>query len=132
MLDETVVAALTTLRQPTQIDTVQLAGSMSQSGVYKVRINNLDAVLKVTSAGQEQDLARRELEFYQTLAADVPVQTPHSLDFVNLERRRATFPGRHPRSASGCMIGQHLGSGFCWVMRLRPEGPGPRLSRALA
>lgn len=95
MLDETVVAALTTLRQPTQIDTVQLAGSMSQSGVYKVRINNLDAVLKVTSAGQEQDLARRELEFYQTLAADVPVQTPQLLQAIDTDQLTALVLTAH-------------------------------------
>ena len=35
MPDETVVAALAALGQPTEIDAVQLAGSMSHSGVYK-------------------------------------------------------------------------------------------------
>lgn len=86
MPDERVVSALAALGHPIDIDAVQLAGSMSQSGVYKVRINDRDTVLKVTSAGQEQDLARRELAFYRTLAAQVPVQTPQLLQAIDTDQ----------------------------------------------
>ncbi|GAB3917748.1 hypothetical protein GCM10011575_41740 [Microlunatus endophyticus] len=86
MPDKTVTAALEALGQPTDIDAVQLTGSMSQSGVYKVRINNLDAVLKINSARHEQDLARHELAFYQSLATDVPVQTPQLLQAVDTDQ----------------------------------------------
>jgi len=57
MPDETVAAALAALSQPTDTDALQLAGSMSQSGVYKVRLNNLDAVLKINSAAHASMLA---------------------------------------------------------------------------
>lgn len=95
MPDATVVAALQALSQPTDIDAVHLAGSMSQSGVYKVRINNLDAVLKINSAGHEQDLARRELIFYQSLADDVPVQTPQLLQAVDTDQLTALLLTAH-------------------------------------
>ena len=95
MPDETVVAALAALGLPTEIDTVQLAGSMSHSGVYKVRINNRDAVLKINSAGQEQDLARHELAFYQSLAVDVPVQTPKLLQTIDTDQLTALVLTAH-------------------------------------
>lgn len=98
MLDERVVAALAALGQPAEIDAVQLSGSMSQSGVYKVRIGDRDTVLKVTSPSEEQDLARRELAFYQTLAADIPVQTPRLLQAVDTDQLTALVLTVHGQS----------------------------------
>lgn len=116
MLNETVVAALAALGQPTDVDAVQLAGSMSQSGVYKVRSNNLDAVLKINTAGHEQDLARRELAFYQSLAADVPVRTPQLLQAVDTDQLTAllltahgpTRPAAHWDDAGWLRLGREL------------------------
>lgn len=102
MPDETVAAALAALGQPADIDAVPLAGSMSQSGVYKIRINNRDAVLKINSASQEQDLARRELAFYRTLADLVPIRTPQLLQAVDTDQLTALVLTSHgqPRPAA--------------------------------
>lgn len=94
MPDERMVVAMTLLGQHA-IDAVELAGSMSQSGVYRVRVNDRDAVLKITDAGQEQDLARHELIFYQTLAAHVPVHTPQLLQSIDTDELTALVLTAH-------------------------------------
>lgn len=83
MIDTNVAAALRSLGQQADGPIVELAGSMSQSGVYQARINGRDCVLKITTAAEEQDLVRRELAFYQTLAGHVPVLTPRLLDTID-------------------------------------------------
>ena len=73
-------------------------GSMSRSGVYRVRVGDDDAVLKVTGAGQGQDGARRELAFYLTLAERVPVATPRLLAHVDAEALTALVLSSHGRA----------------------------------
>jgi aminoglycoside phosphotransferase (APT) family kinase protein len=68
-----------------QSELVELAGSMSRSGLYRVPLGGRDAVLKVTGANEGQDGARRELAFYQTLADRVPVMTPRLLDHIDTD-----------------------------------------------
>lgn len=76
----TATRALRALGRDPESAVSPLAGSASGSGVYAVDIDGIDAVLKVTAADDQQDLARRELEFYRTLAGTVPVTTPELLD----------------------------------------------------
>lgn len=53
---------------------------MSASGIYRVRIAEGEAVLKVSEGEPEQRVeARRELGFYRDLAPSIPVATPRLL-----------------------------------------------------
>ncbi|HEY8455432.1 MAG TPA: aminoglycoside phosphotransferase family protein, partial [Actinopolymorphaceae bacterium] len=74
---------------------VDLMGGASGSGVFRVQIGGDDAVLKVTSAGEWQDNARRELTFYQTLAEQVPVATPRLLRYADNDRFTALVLSAH-------------------------------------
>lgn len=59
---------------------VALTGSMSASGVYRVRTVEGEAVLKVSEGSPEHRVeARRELAFYRDLAPDLPIATPRLL-----------------------------------------------------
>jgi Ser/Thr protein kinase RdoA (MazF antagonist) len=78
---------------------VPLRGSMSQSGVYRVCFDGGDAVLKVTGADGQRDIARRELTFYQTLANDVPVRTPTLLGHADNADFTAILLSVHTPSA---------------------------------
>ena len=63
-----------------------LGGSMSSSAVYRVSLVGSDAVLKVTpDQGEGDDLpaARRELDFYLTLARGLPLRTPRLIDHLS-------------------------------------------------
>ncbi|MGH3490073.1 MAG: aminoglycoside phosphotransferase family protein [Actinopolymorphaceae bacterium] len=71
------------LGRDVHVPPVELAGSMSESGVYRVHLDGSDVVAKVTAAGHEQANARRELAFYRTLADQVPVRTPTLLGHVD-------------------------------------------------
>lgn len=76
--------ALARLRLPLEEAPIPLSGSMSRSSVVRLRlVAGPDAVLKVTGAGQGQTAARRELDFYLTLADTVPVATPRLLAHVD-------------------------------------------------
>jgi aminoglycoside phosphotransferase (APT) family kinase protein len=72
-----------------------LTGSASGSAVYRVRIDGTEAVLKVTTAGPGQANARRELTFYQTLAAQVPVATPRLLHHADTAELTALLLSAH-------------------------------------
>ncbi|MEQ4208880.1 aminoglycoside phosphotransferase family protein [Actinopolymorpha sp. B9G3] len=89
MTDTKAAQALRALGHDPHLPTAQLAGSMSQSGVYGVHVDGQDAVLKVTAADEEQHLARRELTFYRTLAGTVPVPTPTLLDSIDTDELTA-------------------------------------------
>ncbi|MCW3843902.1 aminoglycoside phosphotransferase family protein [Micromonospora yasonensis] len=73
-----------------------LAGAASGSRVYRVRVDGMDAVLKVTTAGPGQSAARRELRFYQTLARQVPVTTPALLRHADDDNLTAILLSAHP------------------------------------
>jgi Ser/Thr protein kinase RdoA (MazF antagonist) len=77
---------------------VALTGSMSQSGVYRVRVDGRDAVLKVTVGDGSRTTARRELAFYQTLADQVPVRTPTLLRHVDNGQFTAILLSAHTPS----------------------------------
>lgn len=57
-----------------------LEGSRSGSAVYQVALEGGNAVLKVTRDPAGLHDARRELDFYLTLADGVPVRTPRLID----------------------------------------------------
>ncbi|WP_328994739.1 aminoglycoside phosphotransferase family protein [Kribbella sp. NBC_01245] len=76
-------------------DAVELAGSASGAGVYRVRFEGGDAVLKVTDAGEGQLDARRELAFYQSLANKVPVITPTLLRYADGAEHTALLLSAH-------------------------------------
>jgi aminoglycoside phosphotransferase (APT) family kinase protein len=80
MLDDKLADVMGSVGLDMDADAVRLAGGGSGSGVYRVRIDGEEAVLKATLAGEWQLNARRELAFYQTLAVDVPVTTPKLLE----------------------------------------------------
>jgi aminoglycoside phosphotransferase (APT) family kinase protein len=65
-----------------EVDGTKLAGAASGAGVYRVRLDGRDAVLKVTAEAGQQN-ARRELDFYRTLADRVPVVTPQLLRYAD-------------------------------------------------
>ena len=74
----------------------RLAGAGSGSGVFRLVLRGEDpAVLKVT-VGRSRDHARRELAFYRTLAAHVPVRTPRLLDAADTDELTCLLlsPGR--------------------------------------
>jgi Ser/Thr protein kinase RdoA (MazF antagonist) len=75
--------ALRALRIDVRDEPVELTASLSRSGVYRVRLGSVGAVLKVTGADEGHEGARRELAFYQTLAREVPVATPRLLAYVD-------------------------------------------------
>jgi Ser/Thr protein kinase RdoA (MazF antagonist) len=74
---------------------VELTGSASGSGVFRVRIDEADAVLKVTTAGRGQLNARRELTFYRTMAGQVPVTTPRLLRHADNDELTALLLSAH-------------------------------------
>jgi Ser/Thr protein kinase RdoA (MazF antagonist) len=82
MVDDELKRAMGALGRDVQLG-VGLPGSASGSGVYWVRIDGDDAVLKVTTADRGLENARRELTFYRTLADQVPVGTPRLLEFAD-------------------------------------------------
>lgn len=98
MADDKIARALRALGRDVQIPPVELAGSMSRSGVYRVHVDGHHAVLKVTGADEEQDNARRELTFYQTLANQVPVRTPRLLDYVDNDDLTALLLSAHTQA----------------------------------
>jgi Ser/Thr protein kinase RdoA (MazF antagonist) len=53
-----------------------LAGAGSGSAVYRLTTGTRDAVLKITTAASWRAHARRETDFYQSLATRVPVRVP--------------------------------------------------------
>jgi Ser/Thr protein kinase RdoA (MazF antagonist) len=73
----------------------ELTGSASGSGVYRVRVDGTEAVLKVTTAGRGQSNARRELTFYRTLASQVPVTTPILLRYADNDDLTAVLLSAH-------------------------------------
>jgi Ser/Thr protein kinase RdoA (MazF antagonist) len=76
------------------VDETKLAGAASGAGVYRVRLDGTDAVLKVT-AGAGQQNARRELAFYRTLADRVPVVTPQLLRYADNDEFTAIVLSAH-------------------------------------
>ena len=76
----------------------ELTGSASGSGVFRVRIDGTDAVLKVTTAGRGQLNARRELTFYRTMAGQVPVTTPRLLRHADNDELTALLLSAHTPS----------------------------------
>jgi len=99
MADKKVALALHALGGDMHISPAPLAGSMSQSGVYRAHIGAHDAVVKVTTADGEQDNARRELAFYQTLADQVPVRTPRLLRYADNDDLTALVLSAHTPAA---------------------------------
>ncbi len=97
--ERVLVRALAAVGVDTGVAPVPLAGSMSQSGVYRVRFDGHDAVLKVTAADDHRRIARRELTFYQTLANDVPVRTPTLLGHRDNGEFTAILLSAHTPSA---------------------------------
>jgi Ser/Thr protein kinase RdoA (MazF antagonist) len=95
MAAEKAIRALRALGLDAESHAAELAGSMSRSGVYGVRIDGRDAVLKVTNADEEQHTARRELAFYETLAEQVPVRTPRLLRHVDNDELTALVLSAH-------------------------------------
>jgi aminoglycoside phosphotransferase (APT) family kinase protein len=77
-----------------EVDETKLAGAASGAGVYRVRLDGRDAVLKVT-AGVGQQSARRELAFYRTLADRVPVVTPQLLRYADNDEFTAIVLSAH-------------------------------------
>lgn len=73
----------------------QLHGSMSGSAVFRLELGERSAVLKVTGADGDLTAARRELDVYRKLAADLPVRTPALLDHRAQERRVALLLTAH-------------------------------------
>jgi Ser/Thr protein kinase RdoA (MazF antagonist) len=73
----------------------ELTGAASGSGVYRVRIDGTEAVLKVTTADRGQSNARRELTFYRTLASQVPVTTPTLLRYADNDDLTALLLSAH-------------------------------------
>ncbi|GAA1555474.1 hypothetical protein GCM10009789_06160 [Kribbella sancticallisti] len=69
-----------------------LDGSASGAGVYRVRANGRDAVLKV-------GVGRRELDFYLTLAERVPVATPKLLRYGEVDEFTALLLSAHTPAA---------------------------------
>ncbi len=77
-----------------EVDETKLAGAASGAGVYRVRLDGRDAVLKVT-AGAGQQNGRRELAFYRTLAERVPVATPQLLRYADNDEFTAIVLSAH-------------------------------------
>jgi Ser/Thr protein kinase RdoA (MazF antagonist) len=77
-----------------EVDETRLAGAASGAGVYRVRLDGRNAVLKVT-AGAGQQNARRELAFYRTLADRVPVVTPQLLRHADTDDFTAIVLSAH-------------------------------------
>jgi Ser/Thr protein kinase RdoA (MazF antagonist) len=79
---------------------VALAGSMSSSGVYRVRLAGRDAVLKVSEGEPAQRIeARRELRFYRDLAESIPLSTPQLLADADSEELTAMLLSVHRAAA---------------------------------
>jgi len=87
--------AVFALGREVRVQGAALAGGASGSGVYRVRIDGYDAVLKVSTADGLQRNARRELTFYQTLAERVPVATPRLLDHADNDDLTALVLSAH-------------------------------------
>jgi len=77
---------------------VSLAGSMSGSAVYRVDLEQGEAILKVTrleNGVEHLAGARRELDFYLTLAHRVPVRTARLLDHLSTDEAVILLLGAH-------------------------------------
>jgi Ser/Thr protein kinase RdoA (MazF antagonist) len=72
-----------------------LAGSMSSSVVHRAVLDGKEVVLKATGADAQQELARRELAFYRTLADGLPVRTPRLLRYVDTDELTALVLSAH-------------------------------------
>jgi Ser/Thr protein kinase RdoA (MazF antagonist) len=79
-------------------DPLQLAGGASGSGVYRIRVDGNDAVVKVTTARHGKSNARRELAFYRTLADQLPVATPTLLRYADTDDFTALVLSAHGRA----------------------------------
>jgi len=95
MLDEGLAQVMRSVGLEVDGNHVDLAGGASGSGVFRVQIDGAEAVLKVTSADERQDNARRELAFYQKLADQVPVATPRLLRYADNDRFTALVLSAH-------------------------------------
>lgn len=95
MADEKLAQALRALGRSVEGTPVELAGSMSQSGVYRVKVDGRDAVVKATAAGRDQRIARRELTFYLVLADRVPVRTPTLINYVDTDDQTVLLLSAH-------------------------------------
>jgi aminoglycoside phosphotransferase (APT) family kinase protein len=82
VVDDVLRRAVDALGRDIRVLTSGLPGSVSGSGVHRVRVEAGDAVLKVTAAAGRRT-GRRELAFYRTLANRVPVETPRVLGFAD-------------------------------------------------
>jgi Ser/Thr protein kinase RdoA (MazF antagonist) len=94
MPDDVGPSLVQTLGWDLEVDETKLAGAASGAGVYRVRLDGRDAVLKVT-AGAGQQSARRELAFYRTLADRVPVMTPQLLRYAEHDEFTAIVLSAH-------------------------------------
>lgn len=99
--DDRLGDAVQSLGWGVELEGSTLAGSYSGASVRRVRVDGRDAVLKVTTVGEGQQSARRELAFYRTLAPVVPVATPQLLRYADNDDRTALVLSAHapPRPA---------------------------------
>ncbi|WP_020577410.1 aminoglycoside phosphotransferase family protein [Actinopolymorpha alba] len=95
MLDDELVRVMRSVGLDGDVEAINLSGGASGSGVYRVQIDEDEAVLKVTTAGYGQKNARRELAFYRTLADRVPVTTPRLLRSADNEEFTAVLLSAH-------------------------------------
>lgn len=93
--EDDVISVVRALNWGLDADGTALAGAASGAGVYRVRADGTDAVLKVTAAGPGQPAARRELRFYRTLANQVPVATPTLLRHADDDNVTAMLLSAH-------------------------------------
>lgn len=102
MLHQDAARALRALGRD-NVPAAPLAGSLSGSAVYRVALAGGDAVLKVTEGRHGLPAARREVDFYATLAHRLPIRTPRLIDHLASDDAVILLlTAHHPAEPAAC------------------------------